>query len=110
VNITYGPRLRFWYLVRFSIFNPNDDDDVTKILPETMDVENNTDGVISKIVLELNEQGKRPLQTSEEDGECKQNKRKINDEDNDDEPAMSKKKLKKIQKQQKWLEKKTKRK
>jgi len=70
------------------------------------DAENDTDRVVNvpEPNAVLNGSGKRPLETSEENDEGEQKKSKINDWDDDGGPAMSKRELKKLARQQKWLE------
>lgn len=83
-------------------------DDEVKTLPEIMDVLHNADHEIDlEQNIVLNETEKRSLEISEEDVEGVQKKCKIDNEDSyNDNPAVSKRKLKKMKKQQKWLEKK----
>lgn len=78
-----------------------------KPLPETENVSDDTVQVASteQNVLPVE---KRPLEESEVDDEGERKKCKI-DDDQSTEPAMSKRQLKKIEKQKKWLELKAKR-
>jgi len=75
--------------------------------PETIDLKPNHDN--DNVSVE--ETGKRSLDESEDVDESKQHKLcKINDESDTDQSTLSKRQLKKIHKQQLWMEKKAKRK
>lgn len=72
----------------------------------TDDVSCNTDdGALKKIV--SNETEKRPLEESDRDNEGERKKCKTVDNGIDDKPAMSKRAMKKLEKQKKWLEQKS---
>lgn len=80
-----------------------------KTVPEMIDVSNSTDDVVLEKIIS-NELEKRPLEESDQDIKREQKKCKINDNGNYDQPSMSKRGLKKLQKQQEWLQKKFQRK
>lgn len=84
-------------------------DEKMEKLPGISEVSFNTD----KFTVDQIEQGvsiKRPLDESETNNEEDQKKCKIDNEGNNVQPAISKRQMKKMQKQQIWLDKKAKRK
>lgn len=80
-----------------------------KTVQEITDVSNSTDDVVLEKIVS-NELEKRPLEESDQDNEGERKKCKINNDENNDLPTISKRALKKLQKQQEWLEKKLQRK
>lgn len=80
-----------------------------KTVQEIIDVSNSTDDVVLEKIVS-NELEKRPLEESDQDNEREQKKCKINNDENNDQPSISKRALKRLQKQQEWLKKKLQRK